>query len=101
MGGRFRHETYKRQLTMKGDLTKSYQDFWTWFQKNEKAFFRVVNEGKQVEKSFFNKLTPKLAKIKDGFFFLAGMADDNTAELVLTADGTVKNIVFRRWSKAG
>ena len=79
---------------MKGDLTKSYQDFWTWFQKNEKAFFRFVKEGQLVEERFFNKLSPRLAKIKDGFFFLAGMADDNTAELVLTADGTVKNIVF-------
>ena len=79
---------------MTGDLLKSYQDFWSWFQKNEQAFFRVVKERVQIEKSFFNKLSPQLAKVKEGIFYLAGMLDDTTAELVLTADGTVKNIVF-------
>ncbi|EHQ24517.1 DUF695 domain-containing protein [Mucilaginibacter paludis] len=32
--------------------------------------------------------------MKSGFFFLAGMADAQTAELVLTADGVITNIVF-------
>ena len=75
-------------------VTKSYRDFWSWFQKNEKTFFRVVKEGNQIEKSFFNKLSPKLDKVKEGIYYLAGMLDNDTAELVLTADGTVKNIGF-------
>jgi len=78
----------------KDEPIKSYADFWNWFQNNEKTFFNVVKNQKDIEKGFFDKLSPKLAELKDGYFFLAGMFDDNTAELVLTADGNIKNIVF-------
>lgn len=73
---------------------KSYADFWDWFQKNEKTFYRVVKNHSDIEKGFFDKLSPKLAELKDGYFYLTGMYDDNTVELILTADGNVKNIVF-------
>jgi hypothetical protein len=53
-----------------------------------------VKERRNIEKEFFDKLSPKLGEIKDGFFYLTGMDKDNTAELVLTADGAIKNIVF-------
>ena len=78
----------------KDEPIKSYADFWNWFQNNEKAFFNVVKNQKDIEKCFFDKLSPKLSELKEGYFFLAGMLDDNTAELVLTADGNIKNIVF-------
>ncbi|MCA0445764.1 MAG: DUF695 domain-containing protein [Bacteroidetes bacterium] len=73
---------------------KSYGDFWNWFQTYEKTFFNAVKSQKDIEKEFFDKLSPKLAELKDGYFYLTGMYDDNTAELVLTADGNAKNIVF-------
>lgn len=73
---------------------KSYSDFWNWFQNNEKAFFNVVKSHKGIEKGFFDKLSQKLAELKDGYFYLTGMYDENTVELVLTADGNTKNIVF-------
>lgn len=73
---------------------KNDADFWNWFQKNEKAFYKVVKSRHNIEKGFFDKLSPKLSELKDGYFYLTGMYDDNTVELVLTADGTVKNIVF-------
>ncbi len=78
----------------KDELIKSYDDFWTWFQKNEKDFYIVVKNRKNIEKEFFDKLSPKLEELKDGYFYLTGMFDDNTVELVLTADGNTKNIVF-------
>jgi len=78
----------------KDEPIKSYADFWNWFQNNEKTFFNVVKNQKNIEKEFFDKLSPKLAELKEGYFFLAGMLDDNTAELILTADGNIKNIVF-------
>lgn len=78
----------------KDEPIKSYADFWTWFQKNEKDFFNVVKYHKDIEKGFFNRLSPKLGELKDGYFYLTGMYDDNTVELVLTADGSIKNIVF-------
>lgn len=73
---------------------KSNSEFWAWFQNNERAFYSVVKEKGQVDKEFFSKLSPKLAELKDGFYFLTGMYDSNTVELILTADGAIKNIFF-------
>ena len=84
----------KNLLGKKDEPIKSYEDFWNWFQKNERSFYNVVQKSGDVEKEFLNKLSPKLKELKDGFFYLTGMFDDNTAELVMTADGTIKNIVF-------
>lgn len=78
----------------KDEPIKNYADFWIWFQKNEKTFYSVVKENRNIEKNFFDKLSPKLNELKDGYFFLTGMYNENTVELVLTADGNVKNIVF-------
>jgi len=78
----------------KEESMNSYRDFWTWFQKNEKTFFDTVKRQDEINKDFFDHLSPKLDKLKDGFFFLTGMYNDNIAELVLTPDGNVKNIVF-------
>jgi hypothetical protein len=78
----------------KDEPIKSYGDFWKWFEQNEKKFFRVVKEHGNIEKDFFNKLSPRLSELKDGFFYLTGMLDDNIAELVLTADGVIENFVF-------
>lgn len=78
----------------KDESIKSYEDFWRWFQKNEKTFFNVVKKHNNIEKDFFDKIAPKLNQLQDGFFYLTGMFDDNTVELILTPDGTIKNIVF-------
>jgi Family of unknown function (DUF695) len=84
----------KSLLGKKEEPIHSYADFWVWFQKNEKKFFDVVKNNNRIGKDFLDKLSPKLNELKDGFFFLTGMCDDHTAELVLTADGNVRNIVF-------
>jgi hypothetical protein len=84
----------KNIFSKKDGPIKSYSDFWNWFQENEKTFFVVIKSNKNIEKNFFDKLSPKLSELKDGYFYLTGMCDENTAELVLTADGYAKNIVF-------
>ena len=84
----------KNIFTKKEEPIKSYDDFWNWFKMNEKSFYQFVKHKGDVENFFFAKLAPKLKQIKDGFFFLTGMLDPKTVELVLTADGAVKNIVF-------
>jgi len=84
----------KRILTKKEKSIQSYSDFWEWFTNNEDTFFFVVKEHKNIESDFFSKLSPKLNQLKKGFFFLTGMLNDNTAELILTADGNIKNIAF-------
>jgi hypothetical protein len=78
----------------KDEPIRSSHDFWDWFQKNEKAFFKAVKDGNNIERDFFDKLGPKLREIKDGVFFVTGMFNDHTAELILTADGVIKNIYF-------
>lgn len=72
----------------------SNEDFWNWFIKNEKSFFNTIKKESNIEKNFFDKISSKLNELKEGFFYLTGMLDDNTVELVLTADGTIKNFIF-------
>lgn len=84
----------KNIFKTKDEPVRSYSDFWNWFQKNEKEFFNVVKGKQDIEKKFFARLSPKLAELKEGFFYVTGMDDDHTAELILTADGIAQNIVF-------
>lgn len=70
----------KNILSKKDEPVKSHEDFWNWFHKNEKTFFKVVKEKGDIEKDFFNRLSPKLNELKDGFFYLTGMHNDNTVE---------------------
>lgn len=73
---------------------KSNDDFWNWFQTKADDFFKIIKNNGNIERDFFNHLLSKLNQLRDGYFFLAGMLDDNTAELIITADGNLKNIVF-------
>ena len=84
----------KNIFAKKDNAIKSYEDFWDWFQKSEKVFFNTVKHRQNIEKEFFDKLSPKLHELKEGFFFLTGMLNENTVELIITADGNIKNIVF-------
>lgn len=72
----------------------TYADFWAWFATKQKDFYEVVKQRGNIEQDFFNQLSPKLNELKSGFFYLTGMYDDNTVELVFTADGNIKNMVF-------
>lgn len=84
----------KNILSKYDEPIKSYSEFWNWFKKNEKTFFNLVKSQKDIEKGFFDKFSSKLAELKDGYFYLTGMYDDNTVELIFTADGNTNNIVF-------
>ena len=70
------------------------QDFWAWFKTRERDFYQVLKENGDVEKEFFDLLSPKLSQLREGYYFLAGMLNDYMAELVITADGVVENIAF-------
>ena len=84
----------KNLFGKKDQPINSNEDFWNWFTENETAFFRVIKNKGNVERDFFDKLSPKLDQLGEGFWFLAGMFDDEMAELVLTADGDLTTIVF-------
>jgi hypothetical protein len=84
----------KNLFSKKDEPINSYADFWKWFQKNEKTFFKVLKERGDVEGDFFDELRPRLQELRDGYFFTAGMVDKNTAELKFTVEGVIKHIVF-------
>lgn len=74
-------------------VIKTYQDFWDWFLVHEKKFFKIIKKGghENIELNFFDKIGPKLNGLKKGVFYLTGMLDDDTADLILTADGNIAN----------
>ncbi len=84
----------KNLLGQKETPVKSNEGFWNWFKNNEKEFYKVIKNDGDIEQDFFNKLSEKLNQLRTGYWYLAGMFDNDTAELVLTADGVYKNIVF-------
>lgn len=73
---------------------QSYQDFWLWFQKNAKTFYKVIKNKGDFEKIFFDPLSDKLNELKSGIYYLTGMCDDATVELIFSADGALENMVF-------
>ena len=88
-----------KKLVMKQDVRKDVlidpqevNEFWDWFVKHEESFFKAVREG-NVENGFFNLLAPRLSNLHPGIYFLTGLYG-NKAELVLTPDGSIKNIIF-------
>ncbi|MDI9879132.1 DUF695 domain-containing protein [Flectobacillus longus] len=84
----------KRFFQKKSAPNNPYQEFWNWFSENEKKFFEIVKDGEKIDEAFFAILSPRLEQLHKGIFFLSGMYDEDIAELILTADGIVKNIVF-------
>lgn len=84
----------KTLFSRKEQPVQNYADFWNWFQQHEQKFYKVIKKGKNIDKEFFDIMATPLAAIKEGFYCVTGMYDDNTAELILTADGNIENIVF-------
>ena len=72
----------------------SYSDFWAWFVSNQGSFYKLVKSQSNIEKGFFDKLSPMLDRVHDDIYYLTGMYSDDVVELVLTAEGVVKNFVF-------
>lgn len=86
--------SFLQKLFGKEKEISTYSEFWIWFKKYERDFFKTVKSGNNIDSNFFDKISPKLNGIKECFYFLSGMADDNTAELIITADADIRNIVF-------
>lgn len=74
-------------------LTVAYTTFWDWFTQHERTYFQLVKEGTHIQ-DFFDDLSPALDDVKVDLYFQAGMADDHTAELIISAEGAIENIVF-------
>jgi hypothetical protein len=86
--------SFLKKIFGKKEEVKSFDDFWNWFQKNEKNFSDTVKSGKNIEKDFFSQLSPMLNQLREEIYYVTGMFDKDTVELILTAEGAVKNIPF-------
>ena len=75
----------------KDEPITSYQTVWKWF-ASDAVFHKVVRtkDSAKIEREIS---APRHCQVRE-FFFLIGMVSDSTADLVLTADGNPKNIVF-------
>jgi len=72
----------------------SIADFWNWFIIHENTFYNIVNKGKNIEELFLNKSEVALSQLREQVWQVTGMYNDNTAELILTPDGNIKNVAI-------
>lgn len=76
------------------NINPAYKVFWDYFISHEERFFDVVKAYEHAEEKFLDVVLPKLKMINEDFFLLTGMFDENTAELIITVDGSIKDIVY-------
>ena len=69
-------------------------EFWEWFSNNAAHFYKIVQQSKQVDKAFLDKIMPKLQAMNEAFYCVTGMLNENIAEFIVTAEGDVKSFVF-------
>lgn len=84
---------FKKVFRQKDALITKPSEFWDWFVKHEKEFYKAIKEQK-AEINFLNKVSPKLKELNEGIFPVVGMIDHNIAELVLTPEGSIKHVVY-------
>lgn len=85
---------FKNLFGKKSTPVNPYDAFWQWFTQNSRTFFTVVKQQKNIERDFFDKLSPALKKTGHELWYVTGMYSDDTAELIITADGEIKDFVF-------
>lgn len=78
----------------KEEPIKTDAEFWNWFEQHAAEFHDVLKKRDNIEGKLLNKVIAKLNQLRDGYFLLVGMIDGQTAELIITPDGDIKNIVF-------
>lgn len=63
----------------------SVADFWRWFEANSRRIKAGVE--RQDHELIIKKISEKLSKVDPGIVHEIGKSDDNTVELILSADG--------------
>ncbi|MCG2612924.1 DUF695 domain-containing protein [Terrimonas sp. NA20] len=75
-------------------IISDYDSFWKWFSFHEKEFYSILQSRTNVDTRLMNRLLPALHKLNPGLFCVCGIGDDDTTELIISAEGNVKNFVF-------
>lgn len=71
----------------------SYQDFWNWFQTNEKQFYEVLKSDKNVDKKFLDLVHHHLSQLQKNYDLIAE-TKENIAELTFSVNSNIENIAF-------
>lgn len=79
---------------MTSNFSEQFKQFWNWFEQHQQEFFQLVSCKGNIEEGFFDLLSIELDALKEGIFFLAGMKNEKTVELIFTPDGAIKNVAF-------
>ncbi len=71
-----------------------YKSFWKWFLIHENTFYESIKNNLNINDLFFDKISSKLDLIKKDISFQSGMYNNSIAELILSSDGNISNIVY-------
>lgn len=74
--------------------TNTHAAFWAWFAGREKEFFKVLFKGTDIDSRFMDKVIPQLHQLNGQFYCLAGKFDEQTVEMVISAEGDIKFFAF-------
>ncbi|MBO9154003.1 DUF695 domain-containing protein [Chitinophaga sp. GCM10012297] len=74
--------------------TNTHAAFWAWFASREKEFYKVLFKGTDIDSRFMDKVIPQLHQLNVQFYCLAGKYDEQTVEMVISAEGDIKSFVF-------
>ena len=74
---------------------ETYSDFWAWFVENEQVFYEVIKSRTSIPEAFIKPVNDKLNELRsECYYVLVGIADENRVELVISAEGVVRNFAF-------
>lgn len=74
-------------------LEAKFERFWRWFADHNPQLLAAISRSDKLESEFFSMIMPELRAIHEGIWPLVGLREGG-AELIFTADGEMKNIVF-------
>ena len=74
--------------------TKDAAGFWQWFLQHEWSFHVTTRKLERMHEDFLSLVMAQLKELNVDFACSAGMYDETTAELVITAEGEIKAFVF-------
>lgn len=75
-------------------IDEKYKEFWNWFDLHKDKFKTTLVNNERVVEDFIEVAGPKLKELNESFNILVGMSGGNLAELIVTVDGSIKDIVF-------
>lgn len=71
-----------------------YASFWQWFSLHQKEFYAILKGRNDIGQRLLGRLLPALRMLNPGFSCLCGIEKDGCAELIISAEGNIKNFVF-------